>query len=250
MMKLLGLEAYKLRRKRILLMLLLFMGAELAWMFLSMSIYMARHGDSAPWDNLLVLAASLNGLFLPILCAVVVSRLCDMEHKGNTWSLLAAASVKSSSLYLAKFICANLLLLVYTVLQAAALAVFGIVSRLDGPPPVALLTALAGGTALTQLAVTAAQLWLSTRLPNQSFALCLGMLGGFAGMTAGFFPAAIRRILPWAYYTELSPIKTVYDSGSVIYELQTAGVALPAVVLLMAIIIYLAGSRHASRQEY
>ena len=29
--------------------------------------------------------ATMNGLFLPILAAVIASRICDMEHRGNTW---------------------------------------------------------------------------------------------------------------------------------------------------------------------
>lgn len=109
-MKAIGLEFFKLRRRHLFLMIVLFLSMEIAWAFISISMSISRNPDSAGWEGVFVTIASMNGLFLPILSAVVVSR-CDMEHKGSTWKLLMAISVKRRRIYAAKYICACVLLL-------------------------------------------------------------------------------------------------------------------------------------------
>jgi len=248
-MKVLALEFYKLRRKRIVVMMTLFLAMELIWTFMSMSVYMSRDADNVSWLSIIVMAASINGLFLPIMSAIAVSRISDMEHKGNTWKLLISTSVDRGSLYWAKYICANTLLLYYLLLQAAAIAAFGMVNGFAGPPPLLLLLPFIGGAALANLAVTALQQWVSLAIKNQAFALCLGMLGGFIGMTAGLFPAFVRRLFVWSYYFELSPVGIAYNGQAAEYTLQQAGAGLIAGILLMTVIFYVAGVIHVTRQE-
>lgn len=248
-MKVLALEFYKLRRKRIVVMMTLFLAMELIWTFMSMSIYMSRNADNVSWLSIIVMAASINGLFLPIMSAIAVSRISDMEHKGNTWKLLISTSVERSRLYWAKYICANTLLLYYLLLQAAAIAAFGMVNGFAGPPPFSLLMPFIGGAVLANLAVTALQQWVSLAIKNQAFSLCLGMLGGFIGMTAGLFPGSVRRLFAWSYYSELSPAAIAYNGQAAEYTLQQAGAGLIAGILLMAVIFYVAGVIHVTRQE-
>ncbi|NQX70668.1 ABC transporter permease [Paenibacillus alba] len=248
-MKVLALEFYKLRRKRIALMMTIFLTIELIWIFMSMSIYMSRNSGSVSWPSIIVMAASVNGLFLPVMCAIAVSRISDMEHKGNTWKLLIATSVKRSQLYLAKYICANTVLLSYVLVQAVAIAGFGIINGFDGSLPLPLMVYFIGGAVLTNLAVTALQLWVSLAVKNQAFALCLGMIGGFVGMTAGLFPAPIRRVFAWSYYSELSPVGIVYTGPTVEYSFQYASAGLLTGIWLMTIIFFAAGSIHVTRQQ-
>jgi hypothetical protein len=99
------------------------------------------------------------------------------------------------------------------------------------------------------LAVAALQQRISLGIKNQAFALCLGMLGGFAGMTAGLFPAAVRRLLIWSYYMDLSPVAYQYGDNSGTYLIQHAGFGAVAAALIMAILFYAAGSLTVTRQE-
>lgn len=83
MIKALALEYFKIRRKKVWLMLTLFLIAELVWASMSMSISISRSPDNATWEALIFTLSSMNGLFLPIISAIIVSRICDMEHKGS-----------------------------------------------------------------------------------------------------------------------------------------------------------------------
>ncbi|MEC0245917.1 ABC transporter permease [Paenibacillus chitinolyticus] len=249
MIKTLGLEYFKIRRKKIWTMIILFLVVEMLWAFMSISRSIAGNPDLAVWESVFFSISSMNGLFMPIISAIVVSRICDMEHKGATWKMLVATNVGRGHLYAVKYICANSLLLYGILAQAVLMIVFGLIKDFPGAPPIELLIRFIGGSLLTTLAVTALQQWISMAIKNQAFALCLGMLGGFIGMTAGLFPDAVRRIFIWSYYLDLSPVTYLYaePSGSYMAQLVSPGIVVAA--LIMTILFYIAGSIHVTRQE-
>jgi len=248
-MKALSLEYYKIRRKRIWVMLSLFLAAEMIWASMSMSISISRSAANASWEALIFSIASMNGLFLPIISAIVVSRICDMEHKGNTWKMLMTTNTGRNHVYTAKYICANSLILYGILAQAVFIVGFGLSKNISGPLPFSLLVQFVIGTLLTTLAITALQQWLSLTVRNQAFALCLGMLGGFIGTTSGLFPAGVRHLFIWSYYMDLNPVTYIYSASSGTYVSGMLPVGLFLAALLMAAIFYFAGNIHASRQE-
>ncbi|GIP12751.1 multidrug ABC transporter permease [Paenibacillus macerans] len=250
-MKELTLEFFKLRRKKIGWMIAIFLAAEVLWIFMITSYTLARHPENVGWEYVLLMLSTLNGLFLPIISAVIVSRLCDMEHKGTTWKMLMATNVSRNRIYLAKWICANTLLLCGAAFQIGALSAFGVFKNFPDPLPLVLLVRLLAGTLLTNLAVTALQQWISLTFKNQTFALTLGMAGGFLGVTASFFPASIRKLFVWSYYTEMSPIGMSYNALAETsrYFVLPAQAGNGVAALLMIAIFYTAGCLHASRQE-
>ncbi|MDQ0723061.1 ABC transporter permease [Paenibacillus xylanexedens] len=248
-MKALSLEYYKIRRKRIWVMLSLFLAAEMIWASMSMSISISRSAANASWEALIFSIASMNGLFLPIISAIVVSRICDMEHKGNTWKMLMTTNIGRNHVYTAKYICANSLILYGILAQAVFIVGFGLSKNISGPLPFSLLMQFVIGTLLTTLAITALQQWLSLTVRNQAFALCLGMLGGFIGTTSGLFPAGVRHLFIWSYYMDLNPVTYIYSATSGTYVSGMLPVGLFLAALLMAAIFYFAGNIHASRKE-
>lgn len=260
-MGVIGLEYFKIRRKGIWLMMVLFLSVELLWVAMSISLSISRNPGHAVWESILFSTASMNGLFMPILSAIIVSRICDMEHKGATWKMLSATNVGRGKLYGAKFLCAASLLAAGLLVQVAFLAALGVLKGFPGAPPAGLLASFAAGSFAATLAVAALQQWLSLGICNQAFALCAGMLGGFIGMTAGLFPAAARRIFIWSYYVDLSPVAYEFveptGSGSLgaggssgsFFTQQPLSVGLLAIALGVAGLLYFAGSLHVSRQD-
>ncbi|ERI10386.1 ABC transporter permease [Aneurinibacillus aneurinilyticus] len=244
-----ALEFYKIRHKKIFLMIVFLLCIELFWAFMSGSISLSRDPDAVSWEVIITIIAQMNGLFLPILTAVIVSRICDMEHKGNTWKMLMAASVKREQIYAAKYICACSLILFVIVLQLVAIVVFCQSKSLTSPIPWELLVQTAMGTLVTSMAVIALQQWISLAVPNQAFALCLGMLGGFIGITASLFPGMVRHFFIWSYYNELSPIVMKYINSSVVYVTQ--GLSFPFVggLLLFSVLLYAVGNFYICRKE-
>ncbi|MBN6187777.1 ABC transporter permease [Aneurinibacillus sp. BA2021] len=250
-MKVISLELFKLRHKHLLLMVTLFLLVEIAWAFMATSMSISRNPDNAGWEPLIVMLSSMNGLFLPILTAICVSRICDMEHKGDTWKLLLTVSMRRSKLYAAKYISASIVMLWACMLQVLAIIAFDIVNGFEQPVPLSLLTRFFIGTLLTNMIIIALQQWVSMAVKNQAFALSLGMVGGFIGMAADLFPLGVRRIFVWSYYTGLSPITQSYTSEKMQFIVRDMSSLLPVMAVLIAagIGIYLAGSTHVSRQE-
>ena len=64
---------------------------------------------------------------MPIISAVVASRICDMEHKDRP-KMLAATNVERGQLYAAKYICINSLLLYGIFAQVLFIIVFGLIN--------------------------------------------------------------------------------------------------------------------------
>ncbi|GGG88512.1 ABC transporter permease [Paenibacillus radicis (ex Gao et al. 2016)] len=248
-MKMIGLEFFKLRRKRLFLMISLFLCVELAWAFMASSMSMSRNPDNAGWEVLIMLLASMNGLFLPIISAVVASRICDMEYKGSTWKLLMAASVKRSHIYAAKYSCACILMLFAILLQFLAMLGFGVMHGFEPSIPFVLLIRFWGGTMITTMVIIALQQWISLAVKNQAFGLCLGMIGGFIGITVDFFPAVVRRLFIWSYYTGLSPVASHYADNTMELVVRDIGASLPLTLVIMGAVVYFAGSIHVSRQD-
>ncbi|MBT2764260.1 ABC transporter permease [Paenibacillus sp. ISL-20] len=248
-MNALSLEYFKIRRKRIWVMLTLFLAAEMVWASMSMSISISRSAANASWEALIFSISSMNGLFLPIISAIVVSRICDMEHKGNTWKMLMTTNIGRNHVYAAKYICANSLILYGILAQAVFIVGFGKSKGIGGSLPLSLLIQFTIGTMVTTFVIIALQQWLSLTVRNQAFSLCLGMLGGFIGTTSGLFPSGIRHLFVWSYYMDLSPVTYVYSSTSGSYLSGTLPAGLLIASILLAAVFYFAGSIHTSKQE-
>ncbi len=250
-MKTICLEFYKLRHKHLLLMVTLFLFVEIAWAFMAASMSISRNPDRTGWESVIAMLSSMNGLFLPILSAVAVSRICDMEHKGDTWKLLLSVSVQRGQLYAAKYTCACIVMLFACILQVLAMVAFGKANGFGQPVPLWLLARFLMGTVLTNMVILALQQWISLAVKNQAFALCLGMVGGFIGLTADLFPGAVRRLFVWSYYTGLSPVAQSYVNEKIQFIVLDSSALLPvmAMLIMAGIGIYTAGSIHISRQE-
>jgi len=250
-MKIISIELYKLRHKRITLMLILFLFVEIAWTFMATSKSISRNPENATWEMLIAIIASMNGLFLPILTAICVSRICDMEHKGDTLKLLLSTSMKRGELYAAKYVSAAILMLLVSILQIFSIMIFGIINNFKESVPLFLFVRLLIGTTLTSLIVIAFQQWISMAVKNQAFSLCLGMIGGFIGMTADLFPAKVRSLFIWSYYTGLSPVTQSYANEKIQFIIRDVSSLIPAMaaLIVVGICIYMVGSFQVSRQE-
>lgn len=249
-MKVIGLELYKWRHKRLFLMVLLFLLAEIGWAFAVTRISITRNPDQAGWEPLVATISAMNGFFLPILTAICVSRICDMEHKGNTWKLLYTLSVKRSTLYMAKSVSASIVMGVALSLQALAIVAFGIVHHF-APVPIWLLTRFILGTAVTTLVLIALQQWVSMAIKNQTFALTLGMVGSFVGLVADLLPSGVSKFFVWSYYTALSPITSVYADEKLHFVIRDSSLLWPQMAALLAVgmALYGVGSVHVARRE-
>ena len=140
---------------------------------------------------------------MPVLMAVLASRLWDMEIKGNTAKLLYTLQSRRS-LFAGKAAFGLLEILLVTLLEMGAAVLLGIVHGYTEAFPTGQLCYLFVCT----LAVDAMlffgefllMLWVGNPLP----ALCVGIVGALVGLFSAFMPPLASYFVPFGYYIPLS----------------------------------------------
>ena len=85
-MKLLRMEFFKCRRRKIALICLAFVAVQLAWM--GRTLTQMEPGElTQGWMSLLYNLAVIDAVMLPLTISALASRNCELEHKGSTWKL-------------------------------------------------------------------------------------------------------------------------------------------------------------------
>lgn len=208
-MKLLRLEFFKCRRRKIALVCAAVLAAELLWF----GAYLARQdaGDLAQgWMLLFYNLALIDAIFLPVSVAVIASRNCELEHKGTTLKLLETLATPGR-LYGAKLVWGALVLAALLAVRSAAFAAMGAAARFPGEIPwgrFALFTAISWAVSMM---VFALQQGLSLRFANQAASLVCGISGSFLGTLSMLFPDWLVRFVPWGYYGLLSLARMDWD---------------------------------------
>lgn len=197
-MKLLQMEFFKCRRRKILLLALLFLAAQMVWMGTSL-FRMEPEELAQGWLLLIYDLALIDAVMLPLTVAALASRNCELEHKGATLKLLETVTTPRK-LYGAKLAWGAVvtagMLLVRTVLMVGLGLVVGFPSDL----PWGKLGLSLGLSFGVTFAIYAMQQGLSLRFVNQAVPLAVGIFGSFVGLFSLFFPQWVQRCLLWGYY--------------------------------------------------
>lgn len=201
-MKLLRLEFYKCRRRKIVLVCAAVLAVELIWM----SVFFTRQdAEDLQWGWMLLLynLSMVDAIILPLSVATLASRSCELEHKGSTWKLLETM-VSPNGLYTAKLGWGALVLAVLLVLRSGLFLGVGIAQGFQGPIPWGRFGLFILISWAVSMMVYALQQGLSLHFANQAAALVCGIAGSFLGILSMLFPPALIRCVPWGYYGLLS----------------------------------------------
>lgn len=201
-MKLLRLEFFKCRRRKILLVCAAVLAAELLWI---VSTFLRQDAENLVqgWMLLLYDLAMVDAIVMPISVATIASRNCEPEHKGTTLKLLETMA-SPGALYAAKLAWGALVLAALLILRWMIFIVVGILWHFPGEIPwlrFGLFTLISWAVSMM---VYALQQGLSLRFANQAAALVCGISGSFLGILSMLFPPALTRCVPWGYYGLLS----------------------------------------------
>lgn len=177
-MKALGLEFYKCRRRKIFLVGLALLAAQLLWIAVSL-----RRMDASDlrqgWLWLLYYLTMIDSFMLPMTVAVIASRNCEMEHKGSTLKSLETLTTPGGMPY-------------------EAFGCFTLISW------------------LVSMMLYTLQQGLSLRFANQALPLIIGLAGSFLGLMALFFPMEVQRLLPWSYYGLFALVGMDWDAATLV----------------------------------
>lgn len=211
-MKLLRLEFYKCRRRRITLICAGILAAQLLWF----GAYLTRQDPedlAQGWMLMLYNLALVDAILLPVGTAAVASRNCELEHKGATLKLLETA-VTPGRLYDAKLVWGALVLLALMAVRTALFTALGVWMDFPGGVPwgrMGVFTLLSWAVSMMLYAL---QQGLSLRFANQAVALVCGIFGSFVGLMSMLFPVWVQRCAPWGYYGLLSLARMNWDEAT------------------------------------
>ena len=165
---------------------------------------------AAGYSTLFYQIPLLNTVLLPLGLAVIASRLCDWEIRGNTLKLLCTLQ-KKSAFYDCKLLMGLGYLFSIALMETAGILAAGVFYHFTETLDVRLLLLhfteiMAAGTALYIFQQTLSLLWKDQLLP-----LAMGLVGSFAGLFSLFFPKGISRLVPWSYFCQFTPLAMDWD---------------------------------------
>ncbi|MCM1064579.1 MAG: ABC transporter permease [Eubacterium sp.] len=152
----------------------------------------------------------LNCILMPIMLAVISSRICDMEVKGQTWKLLFTLQDKGG-FYDRKFLTEFLYLLLFCLGELGVLFLYGALFGYTEPLPVLLCLRHLGTTLVPGIAALTLQHILSLLSVNQIIPLLAGLAGSFLGLFSEFFPTVLARLVLWGYFGAFTPFGIDWD---------------------------------------
>ena len=211
-MKLLRLEFYKCRRRRIVLVCAAVLAVELVWMG---AFFTRQDAEDLKWGWMLLLynLAMVDAIVLPLSVATLASRSCELEHKGSTWKLLETMA-SPGRIYAAKLGWGALVLAALLVIRSGLFLAVGIVEGFQGAIPwgrFGLFTLISWAVSMMAYAL---QQGLSLRFANQAAALVCGISGSFLGILSMLFPPALIRCVPWGYYGLMSLVGMDWNAAT------------------------------------
>lgn len=182
---------------------------DLAWMYWVFS-GMKREELADGFYQLLMNLPLVNTITLPILAAVLASRLCDMENKGNTYKLLCTLQEKGA-IFRNKFILGGLYILLFALFQVGMIVFLVWGYRIPQELEANQMAYFFLSTCATTIVLLLLQEILSLMMDNQLYPLFIGLIGTFAGLFSWFFPnLPLRYVIPWGYYCVGCTINNIY----------------------------------------
>ena len=146
----------------------------------------------------------IEAILMPVMMAVLASRLWDMEIKGNTAKLLYTLQSRRS-LFAAKAALGLAEIFLIVTLEAAGAPLIGHLQHYTQPYPAAGQAAyLWGCTFAVDCMIFFSELLLTVLLANPLPALCVGILGTLLGLFSAFMPAWVGYFVPWGYFIPLN----------------------------------------------
>ncbi len=257
-MKYLRLELYKLKHRGVFLTFLLILGVELLFVFSNYGnnknfLSMVSDPAAPAWEDLIIGPAAINGLFFPILAAVIASRICDMEHKGNTWKLLECNNQNRKSIWFCKFTVVATFMMMAILIQAITIVAYGTFAGIVQALPFKMLLGFMLGTAMITFVVVTIQVFFSLVCANQLIPMSIGMVGALIGFISTLLPPGIRNVLIWGNYAELMVLGQDTSSGnlqSAEFVVRNINFVPLAILFAVGLVAYVVFRKRFEKYEY
>ena len=228
-------EFLKLKRKHTLFILLAGVFVQMIWCMGAMFSGSTDYTGSG-YQICLYQFPILNALCFPVLIAVLVSNICDMEHKGNTHKQLFVMQEKGM-FWNVKWIISLVYIFVMLLFQITSIYFIGKVLGFSDTFIIKEYALYFLSSIATSLFISTLILTFATLFKNQFIPFFMGITAGFLGFMSAFFPAWLMRIIPSSYYMLLSTSGMNWDSTTRISTYYYRGFPILDFGVLLAILV-------------
>lgn len=214
----LSIELLKAKRTKSFLISILVMGVGFAWAIAAATRYLSNP-DMHQISLIFYMIKEVNGLILPIVIALFISRIIKNEKEGNTFKLLLSNGENVRHIFLSKLGLTMFVLTFLAFLEGVVVQLIAILSGLE--MPVSLILWQIVIFLLASFVLTCLFLTLQFLLKKQALILALGIFGGFLGVGFDHAPAFLQLIFPFGGIGYLSLVDYQQVASQVSYILAT-----------------------------
>lgn len=205
-------EQQKMKGRGVALVPLAFLALTVLWSF-----WLVKDPDpgdlAAGYYNMLYQYPLMNAILMPVMIAVIASRICDMEIKGGTMKLLFTVQKRSGFLD-CKLLMGVKYLLLYAAGETALIPVLGRAAGFTQRFPKRLVALHFCVTLTVGAVLLLLQEMISLYSENQILPLLVGLAGTFLGLFSMFFPDGVTRLVLWAYFAVFGTVKMNWDADT------------------------------------
>lgn len=249
MIKALSSEFRKTKHRKIWLIIAALLLTQIAWSLWSFS-KLDAHDLEQGWESGLFNFLLLNSIIMPVVMAVIASRLCDVEHKGQTLKLIETL-IPAGKFFDAKFLFGSIYLIAVSLLQVVYLIVVGKIFGFEGNPPMGMFGYYLLFNTSISVTILLFQQILSLLFPNQMVSLSVGLMGGLVGVMLLYLPPIFSNFLIWGYYGVLNFVNMDWNPTTRIVNYSFIPVNWTGFIILVCIFcaMYIIGRRLFIRKE-
>lgn len=228
-------ELLKLKRKHILLIGLGMILVELLWLTIAMHFNDSNYTING-YQTFLYQLPLLNALIFPVIIGVLTSRICDLEHKGSCLKFLFTMQ-KKADLFNIKFFILSEYIIVIVLFQVMFLYFLGFTEGFLDEFQILGFTMYIISQTTTSIFIMSILLILALNFNNQFIPFITGIIIGFLGFMAAFFPPMIMRIVPSSYYMLLSTVAMDWDVETRIVSYYNIDFNISYLIILIIVIL-------------
>ncbi len=245
----LSIEKLKARRRCLWLIPTVILAFLVLWTMWSYQTVTSKDQQQG-YSSLLFQLPLLNTILMPLMIAVISSRICDMEIKGNTLKLLCTLQ-RRRIIYDCKLLYSAKYLLLFCLGEMLLILGAGQMFHFTETLPLSVLGLNFLCTLLVGMAVMILQQTLSLLSENQLVPLILGLAGSFLGLFSIYFPDRISQFVLWSYFATFTPLRMDWDRAT--RALTYYPIPFPTVkfilFLVFTLLLYLLGKHRFQKKE-
>ncbi|MDZ5725416.1 ABC transporter permease [Acetobacterium sp. K1/6] len=234
-----GMEVLKTKGRKIWLVVAVMMAVQLLWAGWAISNKDANDLVQG-WMFFLYQFPMLNCIIMPVIAAVVASRLSDVEHKGQTFKLLETI-IPAQRIFAAKFIWGSVYMFGAALGQLLIMIGMGLFLHFGGPVPWGALTSYLFFTLVVSLTIYIFQQGVSMLVINQMVPMTLGLVGGFIGLFSMFLPQSFQKLVLWSYYGVLMQVGMNWDEVTRVADFYWKGTDWSGLGLILVFFVLIYG---------